>query len=69
MQKRFWVNAMTGRDQLRQRVAFALGEGSQMLQPLAIVVVGGLLSSMILSLIITPAVHFYLQSPRSGTPS
>lgn len=26
MQKRFWVNAMTGQDQLRQRVAFALGE-------------------------------------------
>jgi CzcA family heavy metal efflux pump len=50
-------------------LAFAIGEGSQMLQPLAIVVVGGLLSSMILSLIITPAVHFYLQSPRSGTPS
>ena len=26
MQKRLWVNAMTGQDQLRQRVAFALGE-------------------------------------------
>jgi uncharacterized protein (DUF1800 family) len=26
MQKRFWVNATTGQDQLRQRVAFALGE-------------------------------------------
>ena len=26
MQNRFWVNAMTGQDQLRQRVAFALGE-------------------------------------------
>jgi CzcA family heavy metal efflux pump len=50
-------------------LAFAIGEGSQMLQPLAIVVVGGLLSSMILSLIITPAVHFYLQSSRSGTSS
>ncbi len=50
-------------------LAFAIGEGSQMLQPLAIVVIGGLLSSMILSLIITPAVHFYLQSPRSGTSS
>ena len=50
-------------------LAFAIGEGSQMLQPLAIVVIGGLLSSMILSLIITPAVHFYLQSPRSRTTS
>jgi len=26
MQKRFWTNMMTGQDQLRQRVAFALGE-------------------------------------------
>ncbi len=46
-------------------LAFAIGAGSQMLQPLAIVVVGGLISSMVLSLVITPAVHFYLQSPRS----
>jgi CzcA family heavy metal efflux pump len=42
-------------------LAFAIGAGSQMLQPLAIVVVGGLISSMILSLILTPAVYFYLQ--------
>ncbi len=41
-------------------LAFALGAGSQMLQPLAIAVIGGILISMILSLIITPAVHFYL---------
>ena len=44
-------------------LAFALGAGSQMLQPLAITVVGGLLSSMVLSLIFTPAIHYYLQ-PR-----
>jgi Cu/Ag efflux pump CusA len=31
-----------------------------MLQPLAISVIGGILISMVLSLIITPAVHFYL---------
>ena len=43
-------------------LAFAIGAGSQMLQPLAIVVVGGLMSSMVLSLIITPAVNFYLHS-------
>jgi multidrug efflux pump subunit AcrB len=42
-------------------LAFAIGAGSQMLQPLAIVVVGGLISSMVLSLVITPAVNFYLQ--------
>jgi len=40
-------------------LAFALGAGSQMLQPLAIVVIGGVLISMVLSLIITPAVYFY----------
>ena len=37
-----------------------IGAGSQMLQPLAIAVIGGVLISMVLSLIITPAVHFYL---------
>jgi CzcA family heavy metal efflux pump len=36
------------------------GAGSQMLQPLAIAVIGGILASMILSLIVTPAVHYYL---------
>jgi len=41
-------------------LAFALGAGAQMLQPLAIAVIGGVLISMVLSLIITPAVHFYL---------
>ena len=42
-------------------LAFAFGAGSQMLQPLAIAVIGGVLISMALSLIITPAVHFYLR--------
>jgi len=41
-------------------LAFALGAGSQMLQPLAIAVIGGILISMVLSLIVTPAVFFYL---------
>ncbi|PYX88628.1 MAG: AcrB/AcrD/AcrF family protein [Acidobacteria bacterium] len=41
-------------------LAFAIGAGSQMLQPLAIAVIGGIMISMVLSLIITPAVHFYL---------
>jgi multidrug efflux pump subunit AcrB len=43
-------------------LAFALGAGSQMLQPLAIAVIGGVLISMVLSLLITPAVHFYLSA-------
>ena len=41
-------------------LAFALGAGSEMLQPLAIAVIGGILISMVLSLLVTPAVHFYL---------
>ncbi|MGB7352664.1 MAG: efflux RND transporter permease subunit [Acidobacteriaceae bacterium] len=48
--------AMTGMLPL----AFALGHGSQMLQPLAIAVIGGLLISMALSLIVTPAVYYFM---------
>ena len=47
-------------------LAFALGAGSQMLQPLAIAVIGGVLISMALSLIITPAVHYYLRDRQTG---
>jgi multidrug efflux pump subunit AcrB len=48
-------------------LALALGAGSQMLQPLAIAVIGGIAISMVLSLIITPAVHFYLSHENSPT--
>ncbi len=48
-------------------LAFAIGAGSQMLQPLAIAVIGGVLISMVLSLIITPAVHFYLSSKNGSS--
>jgi len=41
-------------------LAFGWGAGSQMLQPLAIAVIGGIAASMVLSLVITPAVHYYL---------
>ncbi len=41
-------------------LALALGAGSQMLQPLAIAVIGGIAASMVLSLVVTPAVHYYL---------
>jgi multidrug efflux pump subunit AcrB len=41
-------------------LALALGAGSEMLQPLAIAVIGGIVISMLLSLIITPAVHYYM---------
>ena len=41
-------------------LALAIAAGSQMLQPLAIAVIGGILISMVLSLIITPAIQYYL---------
>ncbi len=50
-------------------LALAWGAGSQMLQPLAIAVIGGILISMLLSLIITPAVHFYLTRSRPLAPA
>ncbi len=43
-------------------LSLALGAGSQMLQPLAIAVIGGLLASMVLSLLVTPTVHYYLSA-------
>jgi CzcA family heavy metal efflux pump len=46
-------------------LAFALGAGSQMLQPLAIAVIGGLSVSMLLSLIVTPVVYFQLTRNRA----
>jgi multidrug efflux pump subunit AcrB len=46
-------------------LAFALGAGSQMLQPLAIAVIGGIIVSMILSLVITPAVHYFLAHDKT----
>jgi CzcA family heavy metal efflux pump len=46
-------------------LALAIGSGSQMLQPLAIAVIGGLLSSIVLSLILTPTIHFYLDRGKS----
>ena len=36
-------------------LAFGIGSGSEMLQPLAIAVIGGVLISMVLSLLVTPA--------------
>ncbi len=40
-------------------LSLAIGAGSQMLQPLAIAVIGGITASMLLSLIVTPAVNYY----------
>jgi multidrug efflux pump subunit AcrB len=55
-------------------LAFAMGAGSQMLKPLAIALIGGVLLSMILSLIITAAVFLFTtrrasrSAPRSQQP-
>jgi CzcA family heavy metal efflux pump len=45
-------------------LSLAIGAGSQMLQPLAIAVIGGILASMVLSLLVTPAVNYYLDMRR-----
>jgi CzcA family heavy metal efflux pump len=47
-------------------LAFGIGAGSAMLKPLAIAVVGGILSSMVLSLVFTPTIHLYLDRFRFG---
>jgi multidrug efflux pump subunit AcrB len=41
-------------------LSLALGAGAEMLKPLAIAVIGGILISMVLSLIITPAIEYYM---------
>ncbi|MCU1314473.1 MAG: acriflavin resistance protein [Acidobacteriaceae bacterium] len=45
-------------------LAFAIGAGSQMLQPLAIAVIGGLLVSIVLSLIVTPVIYYLMTRSR-----
>jgi multidrug efflux pump subunit AcrB len=51
-------------------LALGWGAGSQMLQPLAVAVIGGVLASMVLSLVVTPAVHYYMAGGgTSHTPS
>ena len=41
-------------------LAFGLGAGSQMLQPLAVAVIGGVVLSMALSLVVTPAIYYWM---------
>ncbi len=45
-------------------LALGIGSGSQMLQPLAIAVIGGILASMVLSLIVTPAAYYAMSGER-----
>ena len=46
-------------------LALAIGAGSQMLQPLAVAVIGGLLIAMILSLFVTPTIYYYMTRGRA----
>jgi multidrug efflux pump subunit AcrB len=46
-------------------LALGIGAGSEMLQPLAIAVIGGLLIAMILSLFVTPTIYYYMSRKKS----
>ena len=48
-------------------LALALGAGSQMLQPLAIAVIGGVAISMLLSLVVTPVIYYLLTRNHAPT--
>jgi len=50
-------------------LSLAIGAGSEMLKPLAIAVIGGILISMVLSLLITPAMEFYINRGRRPAAS
>jgi len=45
-------------------LSLAFGAGSQLLQPLAIAVIGGVLASLPLSLIVTPVLHYALSKKK-----
>ena len=46
-------------------LALALGSGSELLQPLAICVIGGLLFALMLSLVVTPAIYAMIRGASS----
>ncbi len=46
-------------------LAFGIGAGSQMLQPLAIAVIGGVVISMALSLVVTPVIYYWMTRRQS----
>jgi multidrug efflux pump subunit AcrB len=47
-------------------LALALGAGSELLQPLAIAVIGGLTIALLLSLVFTPTIYALFQTSPSG---
>jgi multidrug efflux pump subunit AcrB len=50
-------------------LALGIGAGSEMLQPLAIAVVGGLLIAMILSLFVTPTIYYHMTRKKTEVSS
>ncbi|MBI4456601.1 MAG: efflux RND transporter permease subunit [Acidobacteria bacterium] len=46
-------------------LALGVGSGAQMLQPLAIAVIGGVTVSMLLSLLVTPVIYYQLRRDRN----
>lgn len=50
-------------------LALAIGAGSEMRQGMAVVVVGGLLSSTVLTLVLVPVVYTYVEGLRSRLPA
>jgi multidrug efflux pump subunit AcrB len=46
-------------------LALAIGSGSEMLQPLAVAVIGGILLAMVLSLFVTPTIYYYMTRHRA----
>jgi multidrug efflux pump subunit AcrB len=48
-------------------LALGIGSGSEMLQPLAIAVIGGLLIAMILSLFVTPTIYYYMTRKKQAS--
>ena len=47
-------------------LALGIGAGSEMLQPLAIAVIGGLLIAMVLSLFVTPTIYYYMTRKKAS---
>jgi multidrug efflux pump subunit AcrB len=49
-------------------LALGIGAGSEMLQPLAIAVIGGLLIAIVLSLFVTPTIYYYMTRKIASAP-